>query len=424
MGAMSFPTSGRWFALWRIVCASLAVLCLASFFMELPARYGEIVTLAVDTAHGGGVQPSAGALPVTGTTLALAAEATFALDVLATLGFFLVAAAIFWRRMRDPVGLFVALMLIAFGAALPGTSYALLYGLPIWRAPIGVLQALGWFLLLPFAYLFPTGRFVLRWTWPLVPVWALWVLSFFLMADVLKERSNLFVPLSFALWVAWLGSGVLAQVYRYRYVSTPVQRQQTKWVVFGFVLAILGSGAATLPHIISLSLGQAGSLGIMYRFIAMAVMSLAALLIPLTIGIAILRYQLFDIDKLINRALVYGSLTALHVLIYLVSVFVLESMLRTLTGQTSSFAVVVATLITVALFRPLRWRIQSVIDRRFYRRKYNAARVLDDFSASLRDEVDLVELRAHLLAVVAETMEPAHVSLWLNSPTPPQATSE
>lgn len=162
----------------------------------------------------------------------------------------------------------------------------------------------------------------------------------------------------------------------------------------------------------------------MYRLIAVAVMSLAALLIPLTIGIAILRYQLFDIDKLINRTLVYSSLTALHVLIYLASVFVLESILRALTGQTSSLAVVAATLITVALFRPLRRRIQRAIDRRFYRRKYNAARVLDDFNASLRQEVDLVQLRAHLVAVVAKTMEPAHVSLWLNQPTPPKTTIE
>ncbi|MGZ3584523.1 MAG: hypothetical protein ACXWP6_18245 [Ktedonobacterales bacterium] len=421
---MHSRTDGRWLVVWRIVCASLAVLCLAWLLIELPGRYAEMVTLARSVTHVGDILPGFGSALATAAVLPLYADAAFALEVLAALGFFVVAALIFLRRLRDPVALFVSLMLVAFGAALPGTAYALLHSLPIWRAPAGPVQALGWFLLLPFAYLFPTGRFAPRWTWLLVPLWALWVLSFFLLADVLEERSNLFVPLSFVVWVIWLGSGVLAQLYRYRYVSTPVQRQQTKWVVFGFVLAVIGSGVATVPHIILLSQRQSESLDIFYRLIAVSVMSLAGLLIPLTIGIAILRYQLFDIDKLINRTLVYGSLTALHVLIYLTSVFVLESVLRAITGQTSSVAVVAATLITVALFRPLRRRIQRAIDRRFYRRKYNAARVLDDFSASLCQEVDLVQLRAHLVTVVAKTMEPAHISLWLNHPTPSKTTME
>lgn len=421
---MGFPMSGRWFAIWRIVSASLSILCLVLFLIELPARYAELATSAQSVTHVGGFLPGAGAAIATPAMLALYADAAFTLELLAALGFFVVAVIIFWRRTQDLVALFVSLMLVAFGAALPGTSYALLHNLPIWRAPTELLQALGWFLLLPFAYLFPTGRFAPGWSRLLVPLWALWVLLFFLLADVLKDWFNLFVPLSFAVWVTWFGTGVLAQLYRYRYISTPAQRQQTKWVVFGFVLAIAGSGAATLPHIISLSLGRADSLDIVYRLIAVAMMSLAALLIPLTIGIAILRYQLFDIDKLINRTLVYGSLSALHVLIYLTSVFVLQSILRTVTGQTSSIAVVAATLITVALFRPLRRRIQGAIDRRFYRRKYNAANVLEDFSASLRQEVDLVQLRARLVTAVEDTMEPAHVSLWLSGPAQPQAKTE
>lgn len=417
-------TVGRWLTVWRIGCASLATLCLAWFFIELPARYTELTISSQSVAQVGGIVSGARPAIATPAVLALSADVMFALELLAALGFFAVVAIIFRRRSRDLMAIFVSLMLVAFGAALPGTSYALLHSLPIWRAPAGLLQALGWFLLLPFAYLFPTGRFVPRWTLVLVPLWALWVLTFFLFADVLAEWLKFFIPMSFIVWVAWFGTGVLAQLYRYRYISTPTQRQQTKWVVFGFVLAITGSGVATIPHIISLSRNQAESLDILYRFIAVGVMSVAALLIPLTIGIAILRYQLFDIDKLINRALVYGSLTAVHVLIYLTSVLVLESILRAVTGQTSSFAIVAATLITVALFRPLRRRIQGAIDRRFYRRKYNAAHVLEDFSASLRQEVDLVQLRAHLVAVVEDTMEPAHVSLWLSRPTPPQATIE
>lgn len=422
---MRHLTGRLWLTLAVIGCAVFGVLCLTLFVIELPARYAELMTLVQPGTHAGDLLTAIEAARTTPSPLALSADVTFALETLAALGFFVVAVIIFWWRRRDLMAIFVSLMLFAFGAALPGTSFALLHSLPIWRAPGGALQALGWFLLLPFAYLFPTGRFVPRWMRWLVPLWALWVVAFFLMADALKEWSSLFVPISFAVWVAWFGTGVLAQLYRYRYVSTPIQRQQTKWVVFGFVLAIIGSGVATVPHIISLSLGQVDSLDIEYRFIAIATMSVAALLIPLTIGIAILRYQLFDIDQIINRALVYGSLTALHVLIYLASVFVLESMLRVVTDQTSNLAIVAATLISIALFRPLRRRIQHAIDRRFYRRKYNAAHVLERFTATLRQEVDLVQLRSHLVAVVEHTMEPAHVSLWLRHPThPPQETKE
>ncbi|MGZ3715424.1 MAG: hypothetical protein ACXVA4_08395, partial [Ktedonobacterales bacterium] len=276
---MHSRTDGRWLVVWRIVCASLAVLCLAWLLIELPGRYAEMVTLARSVTHVGDILPGFGSALATAAVLPLYADAAFALEVLAALGFFVVAALIFLRRLRDPVALFVSLMLVAFGAALPGTAYALLHSLPIWRAPAGPVQALGWFLLLPFAYLFPTGRFAPRWTWLFVPLWALWVLSFFLLADVLEEWSSFFIPLSFVVWVIWLGSGVLAQLYRYRHVSTPVQRQQTKWVVFGFVLAIIGSGVATVPHIISLTQGHSDSLDIFYRLIAVAVMSLAALLI-------------------------------------------------------------------------------------------------------------------------------------------------
>ena len=393
---MRSPASGWWLTALRIGCAVLAALCLALFLIELPARYAELAASA----------------PATAGMLRLYADATFALELLVSLGFFVVAAIIFWRRPRDLVALFVSLMLAAFGAALPGTSYALLHGLPIWQAPAEPLQVLGWFLLLPFAYLFPTGRFAPRWTWRLVPFWALWVLTFFLIADALKERSNLFVALSFAVWVAWFGTGVLAQLYRYRYVSTPTQQQQTKWVVFGFALAIIGSGAATLPHIISLSLGQADSFDISYRYMAVAVMNVAALLIPLTIGIAILRHHLFDIDTLINRALVYGSLTATLAALYFGCIIGLQVFLNAFTRD-SQLALVASTLLIAALFQPLRRRIQALIDRRFYRRKYNAARTLDGFSATLRQEVDLADLSEHLLAAVEETMQPAHVSLWL-----------
>jgi hypothetical protein len=136
--------------------------------------------------------------------------------------------------------------------------------------------------------------------------------------------------------------------------------------------------------------------------------------IPIATGIAILRYRLYDIDVIINRTLVYGSLTAMLAAVYLGSVVLLQYIFRALTGQGSTFAVVASTLVIAALFNPLRRRIQSFIDRRFYRMKYDARKTLEAFSAKLRNETDLDALSDDLVGVVRQTMQPAHASLWLH----------
>jgi hypothetical protein len=139
--------------------------------------------------------------------------------------------------------------------------------------------------------------------------------------------------------------------------------------------------------------------------------------IPIAIGIAILRYRLYDIDIIINRTLVYGSLTAMLVALYFVGIVVLQRVFVFLTSEQSTLAIVASTLLIAALFNPLRRRIQSFIDRRFYRRKYDAAKTLQGFSAQLRDETDLDALSDDLVGVVRDTMQPAHVSLWIRPET-------
>jgi hypothetical protein len=141
--------------------------------------------------------------------------------------------------------------------------------------------------------------------------------------------------------------------------------------------------------------------------------------IPIATGIAILRYRLYDIDLLINRTLVYGALTAMLVAVYFGGVATTQTIFRALTGQEQQpqLAVVVSTLVIAALFNPLRRRIQAFIDRHFYRRKYDAAKTLEAFSAKLRDETNLEALNDELVTVVRETMQPAHVSLWLRPDT-------
>jgi hypothetical protein len=186
-------------------------------------------------------------------------------------------------------------------------------------------------------------------------------------------------------------------VRRFRH-SGGVERQQLKWFAYATVLLVVFIPAVLLPSVGSL-LVIAGLLGI-----------------PIATGVAILRYRLYDIDLLINRTLVYGALTATLALIYWGGVAGLQALFRPLFGQGNDLAIVISTLAIAALFLPLRQRIQGFIDRRFYRRKYDAAKTLTAFSRTARDEVELDRLAGRLVAVVEETMQPAHVSLWLSRP--------
>jgi hypothetical protein len=195
-----------------------------------------------------------------------------------------------------------------------------------------------------------------------------------------------------------------------------VEQQQIKWFAYAVVVASSGS---ILTYVVPVAIG-APLLGLVsYVPFVVGVVS-----VPISMGIAILRYRLYDLDILINRTLVYGALTAMLVGVYVGSIVMLQGLVRVFTGQESQLAIVASTLAVAALFNPLRRRIQSFIDRRFYRSKYDAAKTLAAFSAKLRDETDLDALSDDLVGVVKETMQPAHVSLWLRPETPTKGQQE
>jgi hypothetical protein len=261
--------------------------------------------------------------------------------------------------------------------------------------------------------LFPNGHFVPRWTRWVLPFALAWGIVNFFPA---VSSTHVVMLLGNILWGVCTILLAFAQIYRYRQVSTPIERQQIKWVAWSLllVLIIVILFEFILPLIFP-SLGQPDSL---YQLLSSTLFILVLLPIPLSFGVALLRYRLWDVDVLINRTLVYGTLTVLLAVIYSGLVIGLGSLVRLFTGQVSQSPVVIvaSTLVIAALIQPARRRIQLLIDRRFYRRKYDAAKVVEAFSITLRNEVDLKQVREQLIMVVQDTMQPSHISLWLREP--------
>jgi hypothetical protein len=281
---------------------------------------------------------------------------------------------------------------------------------PVWTLPTEVVNFLGSTCLGLFLILFPSGRFVPRWTRWIIVVWiAYWAYDNFFPNEPLHNTWLPVIPL-----LCLTASLIALQVYRYRSVSTPVQRQQTKWVVFG--IAVTFGGVVIAIPLVDGLLPLFLPMSPLAYFLVQIAFTFLLILFPLSIAFAILHNRLWEIDTLVNRTLVYGTLTITLGLIYAGLIIGLQALLGTIIKQTNAIAIVISTIAIYALFQPLRHRIQAAIDQRFYRRKYDAAKTLEAFSATLRNEVDLEQLSEQLVAVVQETMQPASVSLWLRPP--------
>jgi len=220
--------------------------------------------------------------------------------------------------------------------------------------------------------------------------------------------------LAFAPVALYLVLGIGSQGYRFARRSNPVQRQQTKWVLFSFAFLVVMAIWSISILAGNQSEQQFTVRDLWVSTIAVSLFTVSLAMLPISIGVAILRYRLWDIDVIIRKTLVYTVLTALLALVYLGIVVLLQALFGRLAGvEQSTLAIVISTLAIAALFTPLRRRIQDAIDRRFYRKKYNAQQVLAQFAITARDETDLDALLAELARVVDETLQPEHVSVWL-----------
>jgi hypothetical protein len=408
---------GHRLVLVRLLCLSLCVLSVGLFVASIPSYFANLNMLCTSTAvacntHGQLAPGDVRRLQELGLSIDFFATYTLVIMSIFAFGYWLVAALLFWLKSDNPLALLAAVSLGTFPLAFGNVSNTLS---PSWWFLAHVISFLSFFCIVLFFYVFPSGHFVPRWTrWVTVVALVYWVFDVFFPFSSFNPFS-LSRVLNSVVFLGMIGGIVVVQIYRYRRVSSPAQRQQTKWVVYGVSVGVGGHLVLSTIFLVFPSLLSTVSL---VSLIAFAAINGLLLLVPLSIGLAILRSRLWDIDLIINRTLVYGTLTATLVLVYVGLVIVLQFLLRGLISQTSDIAIVASTLAIAALFQPLRKRIQAGIDRRFFRRKYDAARTLAAFSATLRNEVDLSQLREDLVAVVQETMQPTHISLWLRKPEP------
>jgi hypothetical protein len=326
------------------------------------------------------------------------------------LGFSGAGYPIIRRHPANPVGWFLLIAGVASGVAVLGTAipYAgnlngpILLLMNFWVVSVAALCTT--------VVLFPSGSPPSRWWWAfLAVVWGSGCLEYFKAfptspgfaflpewLDVLAAPTNIVFQFC-------LGVQFLALLTRWRR-SGPVARLQLKWVVYGVTLA---ASTALVVEVVF-----ANFVPVLY-LAGTFVLSLAVVLIPAGMGVAMLRYRLYDIDLVINRTLVYGSLTTTLLVVYFGGVAGLQRLLAPVVGQDGQLAVVASTLAIAGLFNPLRRRVQAIVDRGFYRSKYDARETLEAFTGRLRDETDLDVLGKDLVSVVRNTMQPEHVSLWL-----------
>ncbi len=396
--------SSRWLWPARLAWSLVLLLAIWKLVLGTPLIYAEKQTICIEACaeSNSPTVEDAAALHASGISLAEYASLSMLFFLLETVIWMGTGVLIFILRSDDWMALLTSAMMILFATG--PVDY------PIMRA----YPSLGWLALLGFSLqnaflflfvgLFPSGRFVPRWMrWFWIPMVVIALVGDFLV-DVFPAAAWIWV-----LWFPFLILGPYSQIYRYRKASSLVERLQTWWVVFGFSamagLILMGAfleQVGILPDIV----------------IQDFYFGLAGLMLPICIAISVLRFHLWDIDVIIRKTLVYGALSLTLGLVFFGAVTLLQSLFVALSGQRSAVAAVISTLFIAALFSPLRRRIQNDIDRRFFRKKYDAEKIVEAFSAGLRQELDPEQLSERLLAVVEETLQPERVSLWLREGGP------
>lgn len=415
-----FPSFIRW--VWFI----LILFDLLLFVAGIPIYYKQLLSPCLDDGCIYFQLSPAEANGLTKMHVSLDFYASFLVwrSILVLIVTLILASILFWSRPRKGMAIYVSFALLAMVPTYLVLPEALVKHSPIWNLPVSLLRAFGIWTLIVFSYIFPDGHFYPRWT------------NLFALAVLLPAFSSIFIPIPsilradnplewFILLVLMFSgiAGASAQISRFRSYSVPLERQQIKWVVFGFVLLTLELvGFALFPQVFP-TVRTSGDQSSLYLLVSGTLNVLFMLIFLFSISTAVLKYRLWEIDILIRRSLIYSSLTGTLAVIYFLSVVLLTSLFQVFTQQNPTQLVTVFSTLTIAaLFTPLRRRIQNDIDRRFFRKKYDAGLALAQFATTARNQVELDALITELLRVVQETVQPNQVSIWLRSgkekPTP------
>lgn len=320
-----------------------------------------------------------------------------------------VATVIFVKRGRDPVALTFSAAVVCWYGYIGRGLAPLRDTRPELDPIVQAVWFIGWILMIYMIVTFPNGKFVPPWSRWLTAVGVLLLVLFPTSPDYLMRFIEDRPPGGFRL-IGTTGLLVIAiaafgvQGYRFRKLADWTERQQVKWALLPFVALIVYVNVVIVLPELFIEVPDTWMGAALLGSIPLGIIT------PLGMGGAMLRFRLYDVDVLINRALVYGGLTAFLAASYLTVVILLQAVLPT---NDSDASIAISTLAVAGMFRPARARIQATIDRRFFRSRYDARKTLEDFGAQLRDEVDLEAVTEDLIGVVGSTMKPAHASLWL-----------
>ena len=389
----SLAEQPRWLVVSWVLLLFISGLALILYIVATPIYFARLSTVRADCNDECLTPAKVQALHVLHISIPTYAGFWVGLNLLFALVYCIVAALIFWRKSKEPMAWFASFSLIALGTSFPSIPNALVIVHSTWWLPMALLNVLGLPSLTAFLFLFPNGRFVPRWTlWVTVAFAALYVLGTFLPGTYanLPRVFRSLVPLTV------LGILVFAQIYRYRWYSTPTERQQTKWVVFGVVIALIGFAPAFLLS----SFFSLESFALLTSVFALTSVYLLLLLIPLSIAFAILRYRLWDIDLIINRTLVYTILTVCVVGVYVLIVVSLGALLQI---GNNLFVSLIATALVAVLFQPLRELLQRAVNRLFYGQRDEPYRVL----SRLGQRLEATLAPDAVLSVIVETVAQA-----------------
>lgn len=392
--------------LWFLIAGSFLIV----YVVDLPLSYSQTSSPCQgEDCHYQAITPAeAQALQDLGLSTTFYAAYIMGITVVAVAVYAGLALLILYYQSRQFVGLVLSLMLMVMPAIMITNFEVVAATYPAWQTPINLLFVLGQLLIVLFFLIFPNGR--------LTPRWSAANLLLMVAATVpMVIAGAAYLPATFAFFFATVTGTTIVVIYRYRRIFSRSERQQVKAALLGFtgvVLAAIAWGATY--EILTPTPGRA-KLWLMIG--GWTASNLFLLVTPIGLTISILRYRLWDIDIVIRRTLVYTLLTLILLMVYITSIVLLQAAFNTTIDQQSPVAIVASTLVIAALFQPVRHRVQSFIDRRFYRSKYNAAQAVEQFAIAARDEVGLEQLSDALMGTVQQALQPEHLSLWLKDQT-------